>query len=196
MVGFHRDDEGDWVAHLSCGHTQHVRHRPPFQDRAWVLDDAGRSGRLGAPLECPLCDRGEMPDGLRAVRTTPSWDAASLPAGLRGQHHLASGVWARLVVEDGELTVRFAGPPPVEATLSAGAARAIPPEALHRVELAPGARFHLEISRLAAPDAAVPPPAGAEDCGGEGPCLAHLVCPDCGRVVGDGGGHAPDCPSG
>lgn len=61
MVGFHRDEEGDWVAHLDCGHNQHVRHRPPFQMRAWVLEESGRQGRVGAPLECPLCDRGEPP---------------------------------------------------------------------------------------------------------------------------------------
>ena len=61
MVGFHCDDEGDWVAHLDCGHRQHVRHRPPFQKRPWVLDEAGRASRLGGLLECPLCDRGEPP---------------------------------------------------------------------------------------------------------------------------------------
>ena len=61
MVGFHRDEEGDWVAHLECGHTQHVRHRPPFQLRPWVLDESSRQARIGAPLECPLCDRGEPP---------------------------------------------------------------------------------------------------------------------------------------
>ena len=61
MVGFHLDDQGDWVAELECGHTQHVRHRPPFQLRPWVLQERTRNERMGAPLECPLCDRGEPP---------------------------------------------------------------------------------------------------------------------------------------
>ena len=61
IVGFHRDDEGDWVAHLDCGHRQHVRHRPPFQERPWVLSAGGRESRTGTPIECPLCDRGEPP---------------------------------------------------------------------------------------------------------------------------------------
>jgi hypothetical protein len=30
IVGFHQDEHQDWVAELSCGHNQHVRHRPPF----------------------------------------------------------------------------------------------------------------------------------------------------------------------
>ena len=63
IVAFSRDEEGEWVAELSCGHRQHVRHRPPFQLRPWVVDAAGRAGRIGTPIECPLCDRGEPPPG-------------------------------------------------------------------------------------------------------------------------------------
>src|SRR4051794_38979931 len=69
IVGFHQDDAGDWVAELSCLHTQHVRHRPPFFDRTWVLDAEGRAARLGSDLDCPLCDRCELPADLRLVRT-------------------------------------------------------------------------------------------------------------------------------
>jgi tellurite methyltransferase len=61
--GFHQDEEGDWVAELSCGHGQHVRHRPPFWDREWVTTVQGRAERIGTELDCPLCDRLELPDG-------------------------------------------------------------------------------------------------------------------------------------
>jgi hypothetical protein len=56
MVGFEQDEQGDWVALLECGHRQHVRHRPPWQERAWVISEEGRRGRIGQPLECPWCD--------------------------------------------------------------------------------------------------------------------------------------------
>lgn len=56
IVGFRRDDRGDWVAELECGHGQHVRHRPPFENRAWVLDPGRRAAMIGKPRECPLCD--------------------------------------------------------------------------------------------------------------------------------------------
>jgi hypothetical protein len=59
ILGFHRDEQGDWVAHLACGHRRHVRHRPPFELRPWVIDAEGRRGRVGTPLECGLCDRAE-----------------------------------------------------------------------------------------------------------------------------------------
>jgi len=61
IVGFHRDDVGDWVADLECGHTQHVRHDPPWQERPWVVTPEGRRSRLGFELECKKCeDEGEM----------------------------------------------------------------------------------------------------------------------------------------
>jgi tellurite methyltransferase len=61
IAGFHQDDEGDWVAELSCLHNQHVRHRPPFQDRPWVMTEAGRASHIGTGIDCPLCDRSEPP---------------------------------------------------------------------------------------------------------------------------------------
>ena len=67
ITGFHQDAEGEWVAELSCGHRQHVRQRPPFQLRDWVLHADGRRARLGTPIACPLCDRAEPPGGLPGV---------------------------------------------------------------------------------------------------------------------------------
>jgi hypothetical protein len=56
IVGFHLDEEGDWVADLQCGHGQHVRHDPPWQVREWVVTAEGRASFLGHQLECRLCD--------------------------------------------------------------------------------------------------------------------------------------------
>lgn len=59
ITGFHKDDEGDWVAELACGHTQHVRHNPPWMNRPWVTTREGRQRFLGRPLDCPQCDASE-----------------------------------------------------------------------------------------------------------------------------------------
>ena len=56
IVGFHLDEENHWVADLTCGHTQHVRHDPPWQNRPWVLTEQGRNEKLGVMLECKKCD--------------------------------------------------------------------------------------------------------------------------------------------
>jgi hypothetical protein len=59
IVGYHQDEQGDWIAELDCGHRQHVRHRPPLFPEAWILQAESRQKRLGRPLECRLCDRDE-----------------------------------------------------------------------------------------------------------------------------------------
>lgn len=56
ITAFHLDTESHWVAELACGHTQHVRHDPPWQNRPWVMTEAGRAGKLGAMLDCRQCD--------------------------------------------------------------------------------------------------------------------------------------------
>lgn len=55
IVGFHKDERNDWVADLECGHAQHVRHRPPWINRPWVVTAEGRRGRIGAKLNCKKC---------------------------------------------------------------------------------------------------------------------------------------------
>jgi hypothetical protein len=66
IVGFHRDDEGHWVAELECGHGQHVRHDPPWQCREWVTTEEGRAGFLGRTLRCRKCEEAEG-DGAGAT---------------------------------------------------------------------------------------------------------------------------------
>ena len=55
IIGFHLDEEQHWVADLACGHTQHVRHDPPWQNRPWVMTKEGRKEKLGVMLECKKC---------------------------------------------------------------------------------------------------------------------------------------------
>lgn len=62
ITGFQKDDEDEWVARLACGHTQHVRHNPPWKLRPWVLTKKGRSKHLGEKLNCKKCDREEPQD--------------------------------------------------------------------------------------------------------------------------------------
>ncbi len=62
IVGYHQDEELHWVARLACGHNQHVRHDPPWQNRPWVITEQGRQAMLGAELECRKCDEGAPRD--------------------------------------------------------------------------------------------------------------------------------------
>lgn len=69
IVGFHRDDAGDWVAELACGHNQHVRHDPPWINRPWTLTEAGRDDALGRVLECRKCEQGAPRDRMARDRS-------------------------------------------------------------------------------------------------------------------------------
>lgn len=55
ITGYHQDPDGEWVAELDCGHSQHVRHDPPWQVREWILSEETRREHLGTLLACRLC---------------------------------------------------------------------------------------------------------------------------------------------
>lgn len=142
------DSEGDWVAELSCYHNQHVRHRPPFQERAWVIEPEGRADRIGSPLECTLCDRAEMPEGLVQLARLGPWDRGSVPDALRRAHHTPAGRWGLLEVQEGALGFQFrpeGDPPGPVLRLEAGQSQAIPPDVEHRVVADRAVRVELQL---------------------------------------------------
>jgi tellurite methyltransferase len=135
IVGFRTDDAGDFVAELSCLHGQHVRHSPPFRIRPWVRTVEGRAAHVGTALDCPLCDRAELPHDLRTVRTAGPFDDATLPPGLRAPHRVAESTWGMLCVAQGRVRLAIDTDPPVEVELHQGDAHPIPPTVLHRIDL-------------------------------------------------------------
>ncbi len=72
LTGYHKDEHDDWVAELDCGHSQHVRHRPPLTAREWVLTKEGRTSRLGFELNCKHCDEVDAADSNDASCLTAS----------------------------------------------------------------------------------------------------------------------------
>jgi tellurite methyltransferase len=201
ITGYHQDEAADWVAELECGHNQHVRHRPPLQLRAWVRCPEGRAARLGTTLACSLCERAEMPDALRWVRTTPVWDQGTMPTALRRAHRVATGTWGRILVHEGRLRFTAATTPAIEIELGAGASQAIPPGVEHEVEPLGAVWFVIEFfavdrdrqPRESAEHRSVEPRERAEE-GGDPACWAGLVCPECGAII-DGEHHRANCPA-
>lgn len=133
--GFHLDQDGEWVAELSCLHDQHVRDRPPFFDRPWTQTEAGRARRLGTGLDCPLCDRAELPDGLVVARTAGPWSADEIPAGLRRAHRVAERTWGLVRVLDGALGIAIDTAPRIERRLRVGDEQTIPPIVEHELRV-------------------------------------------------------------
>ena len=98
-----------------------------------MLTEAGRTERLGSELDCPLCDRAELPQGLVAERTAGPFDETTVPAGLLRAHRLPAGTWGRLKVLEGSVDLWIDTDPTLEHHLDAGQTQAIPPEVNHEV---------------------------------------------------------------
>jgi tellurite methyltransferase len=145
--GFHQDDVGDWVAELDCGHTQHMRHKPPWENRAWVVTEQGRAQKLGQALECSLCPAPELPSGAVAYRRTGEFTERTIPDGLKREHRTKRGVWATVVVEAGKLRLVLEGAPGHVRMLVPGSRAVIAPEAPHHVEAIGPVRFYVEFWR-------------------------------------------------
>jgi tellurite methyltransferase len=138
------DEDNDWIALLGCGHRQHVRHHPPFRDAPWVLDDQARDAHIGTSLDCPLCDRAELPVGLGVVRTTEVWDEHTIPTALCREHRIAPGTWGNLRVLSGQLHFAADTQPPIAVDLGAGDTQAIPPSVGHAITLVGPVQFCLD----------------------------------------------------
>ncbi|HEY5265972.1 MAG TPA: DUF3565 domain-containing protein [Acidimicrobiales bacterium] len=198
IVSFYADGQGDWVAELSCGHRQHVRHRPPFEVRPWVLDQETRRSRLGSSLSCPLCDRAELPDGLRLVRSTPRWDEYTMPARFRRPHRLAEGTWGRITVHRGRLRFTSRGEVDVDVIIDSSATQAIPPGLDHSLGTSGPVCLSIDFFSIDRGEVEDPPEhddrlpemnqdvtSTTSDDGGETACWAHLVCAECGGIFDD-----------
>jgi tellurite resistance-related uncharacterized protein len=120
IAGFHQDEEGFWVAELSCSHGVHLRHRPPFENRPWVESPKGRSEHLGAPVDCRFCDMPAWPEGLTRYKHTPEFDRDHVPAGLMRRHATKAGTWGRIVVLEGKLRYELLEAGPTDEDEAAG----------------------------------------------------------------------------
>lgn len=151
ITGFDKDEEGHWVALLSCGHRQHVRHQPPFVERGWTQTDAGRDGVIGEVLECAACDRMEPPEGAVRYKSTPLFTELTIPRALRKEHSTKPGVWGRIRVLEGKLLYEVLSPVLQTFTLDTASTAFVVPEVPHRVEKIGRVIFQVDFMKV--PDA-------------------------------------------
>lgn len=153
IVGFVRDadeeDEGTWVARLACGHGQHVRHRPPFREAAWVTTEAGRAARLGSRLRCPLCRMPRIPACAEVYQRSPVYDTETLPVGLQRSHRLGAWTWARIEVLAGRVHYVLEDDADATLVLRPGLDGVAGPGRPHHVEPQDGARLRIHFCRVA-----------------------------------------------
>jgi len=147
IIGYHLDEEQDWVAELDCYHGQHVRHKPPFFNRPWVITESGRNSQLASLLNCVRCDALEFPEGLSAYKKTPEFSQDSIPKGLLKQHSTKEGVWAIIHVLSGTLLYYPHDTNAQCIPLSKDDKGIIPPNKYHSVAAKSDVIFYVEFYR-------------------------------------------------
>jgi|GEM_PF-893351 len=61
IIRFHKDEKGDWIVDLDCGHSRHMRHDPPWSNMDWIHSSEARWDRMQQPIECRSCDERKEP---------------------------------------------------------------------------------------------------------------------------------------
>lgn len=87
-----------------------------------------------------------LPDDVTPYKSTPVFDATSVPKGLLAEHRTKAGTWGRLEVHSGSLTLRFADEDVLCDPEHPGI---IPPTVPHEVVLSGPVRFCVVFLRAA-----------------------------------------------
>ena len=143
IIRFGHDDVGDWVATLSCGHMQHVRHTPPFINRPWITTEMGRKSKIGETLNCVRCDRFEFPENFIPYKKTPVFSEESLPSGLKNDHSTKVGIWGKIIVIEGRIQYCVTSLN-TDVELSPGEPGIVLPEIIHSVTPLDMVKFYVE----------------------------------------------------
>lgn len=145
------DEAEDWTAILSCGHPQHTRHKPPFENRPWVVSQEGRNSMIGHSLNCVRCDEFEIPPTFAKFNVTPEFTENTLPAGLKSNHKTSEGIWGKIIVLEGKLLYHIVMKNS-SVELTPEHPGIIVPELVHYVEPVGQVRFLIEFYKSIASD--------------------------------------------
>lgn len=88
-----------------------------------------------------------IPTHCTFYRKTPTFDEATVPAGLLKAHQTRAGVWGRIVVLEGTLTYRILEPVTEEHTLTPELSGIVEPQVHHEVQATGKVRFFVEFHR-------------------------------------------------
>ena len=88
-----------------------------------------------------------LPEGVAEYRRTAAFTEATIPVGLLRDHRTKPGVWARIVVETGQLEYTLDSPLRT-FLLTIDRAGVVPPTEPHHVAVAGPVRFHVEFLKI------------------------------------------------
>jgi tellurite resistance-related uncharacterized protein len=110
-----------------------------------VTSPEGRAAKLGQPIDCPLCDARELPEGAREYKRTTTFTEATLPEALRKEHRTKAGTWGRIVLDAGRAEYHVRGRVHI---LEPGRPGIVEPEVVHHVVPLGPVELHVEFYRV------------------------------------------------
>ena len=128
MVGFHQDEDGDWVADCrpSTPSMSGIGRRSRSGPGWWR--SSGRAAQVGSELDCPPVRPGRVARGAPGgPHGRPLRRRHGARAALRRQHRVAERTWGRLRVDEGSVLFSLAGDPPLNLQVAAGGEQPMPP---------------------------------------------------------------------
>ena len=88
-----------------------------------------------------------LPSTVTPYKRTSEFDENTVPAGLLKSHSTKKGVWAKIIILEGELTYRILEPIVEEIKLTSKSFGVVEPTIKHEVVPALGVRFYVEFYR-------------------------------------------------
>jgi tellurite resistance-related uncharacterized protein len=128
-----------WIA--TTVNTSGIVHRCGRRRGSMTMARAGSGWAQRWIVRCAIGT--EIPTHLVVVRTTPLWDEHSMPNALRRAHRVASGLWGRLRIEEGDLRFVAQTTPVVDVVVDHRHPQSIPPDVEHFVEPQGPVRFSI-----------------------------------------------------
>jgi len=88
----------------------------------------------------------QLPENVKPYKTTQTYTYNSTPGMMKNAHRTKAGVWAKIIVQKGEVLYHIEGDDAVY-TLSSELAGIIEPTTFHKIDPQQGARFVIEFYR-------------------------------------------------
>ncbi|MFT5207094.1 MAG: tellurite resistance-related uncharacterized protein [Candidatus Omnitrophota bacterium] len=88
-----------------------------------------------------------LPEGVEVYKQTDVFDQNTVPAGLLKDHNTVEGVWAEIIVIEGELDYIIQSTPPQQYKLNSEQRGIVEPKVLHYVIPSPSVRFYVRFYR-------------------------------------------------
>lgn len=128
--------EQEPIAILDCAHAVDLSFTAPSNDL-----------QKGDKVNCLFCAEMIFPTTVFCYKTSPEFTQDSIPKGFLKSHSTKAGVWAKIIINNGQLLYILDNSKEETQLLNIDTDGIIVPEMLHHVAASGNVNFHVEFYR-------------------------------------------------